>query len=131
MIVTSRRQTPGAKASFISRKSRAPYLGYAYEGLKHASRTYGFYKDIKPYLPETYLDKYTYKPHKRVAGYIGQKFWKKKRIPFYTSSYQQYQKSTKQFHRWSRFNKYICPNCKGRKQPAFNCCYRCFSRLYY
>ncbi len=80
MIVTGKAQTTRGKASFIQRGGRAPYLGYAYEGLKYSSKTYGFYQDIKPYLPETYLDKYRYKPHKRVAGYLGQAFHAKKKF---------------------------------------------------
>ncbi len=79
MIVTGKAQTAQGKAQFIKRAGRAPYLGYAYEGLKYASRTYGFYKDIKPYLPETYLDKFKYKPRKRVAGYVGQKLYESKK----------------------------------------------------
>ncbi len=85
MIVTGKTQTAQAKAQYIQRSGRAPYIGYAYEGLKYASRTYGFYQDIKPYLPETYLKKYSYKPRKRVAGYLGQKFHAKKKIFKFTS----------------------------------------------
>ncbi len=83
MIVTGKAQTAQGKAQFIKRAGRAPYLGYAYEGLKYASRTYGFYKDIKPYLPETYLDRYRYKPRKRVAGYLGQTIYKTKNGSYY------------------------------------------------
>ncbi len=81
MIVTASSQPHGAKATVIGQKSRYSYFGYPYEGFKYAARTYGFYQDIKPYLPETYLDKYRYKPHKRVSGYLGlsKGFLKKKR----------------------------------------------------
>ncbi len=117
-IYTTRRTSPGAKASFISRKSRAPYLGYAYEGLKHTSRAYGFYKDIKPYLPETYLDKYRYKPHKRVAGYLGQYAYGKKirRIPQGSkTSYQFNQESTKRVYCRSCRDQHLCANRKSRQ----------------
>ncbi len=78
MIVTSTRQTTKGKPGYLHKGGRAAYAGYAYEGLKVTSKALGFYQDIKPYLPETYLDKYRYKPGKRVAGYIGQKLHKSK-----------------------------------------------------
>ncbi len=78
MIVSSTTSTAKGKPGYLHKAGKAAYYGYAYEGFKYASRTYGFYQDIKPYLPETYIDKYRYKPHKRVAGYIGQALYKKK-----------------------------------------------------
>ncbi len=70
MIVTTGTQPGSAKATTISTRSRGiPFVGHAYEGFKYASRAFGFYQDIKPYLPETTLDRYRYKPHKRGYGY--------------------------------------------------------------
>ncbi len=77
MIKSIGSQPSGAKATVIN-QGKGTIFGSAYEGFKQASRTYGFYQDIKPYLPETYLDRYRYKPHKRISGYLGQTFHKKK-----------------------------------------------------
>ncbi len=68
-IVAGRIQSQSAKATIINSGKGAIYSS-AYTGFKHAARVYGFYRDIKPYLPETYIDKYRYKPHKRVAAQI-------------------------------------------------------------
>ncbi len=76
MIVTRFRQKVSPKATVIN-SGKGTVLGSAYTGFKHVASTYGFYQDIKPYLPETYLDKYRYKPRKRIAGYIGQTVYKK------------------------------------------------------
>ena len=65
-LVTSFSQPSGAKATVIN-SGKGTVIGSAYEGFKHAARAYGFYQDIKPYLPETYIDKYRYKPHKRIS----------------------------------------------------------------
>ncbi len=78
MIVTSTRQTTKGKPGYLHKAGRASYAGYAYEGLKYTSKAFGFYQDIQPYLPETYLDRYRYKPRKRVAGYLGQAVYKSK-----------------------------------------------------
>ncbi len=78
LIKTTSSQPSGAKATVIGSKTRFAFVPHAYEGFKTAGKAYGFYKDIKPYLPETYLDKYKYKPHKRISGYLGQKFHAKK-----------------------------------------------------
>ncbi len=68
MIVTSSPQPGSAKATVIN-SGKGAVFGTTYQGFKFAARTFGFYQDIKPYLPETYLDKYRYKPHKRIVGY--------------------------------------------------------------
>ncbi len=109
-IVTGSTQPKGAKASFISRKSRAPYIGYAYEGLKHASRTLGFYQDIEPYLPETTIDRYRYKPLKRTAGYLGKAIHKKK---FRTSSYSYFYKKYSHSSVWNNCGKYRNDSCES------------------
>ncbi len=68
-FVTVSSQPSSAKATIIN-SGKGAVFGTAYEGFKRASRVYGFYQDIKPYLPETYIDKYRYKPHKRIAGQL-------------------------------------------------------------
>ncbi len=65
MIVAQSKQPAGVKYSIIN-QGKAGFAGSAYTGFKHIAKAYGFYKDIEPYLPETYIDKYRYKPHKRV-----------------------------------------------------------------
>ncbi len=81
MIVASQRKSVSPKSYQINRGGKAAIFGPAYEGFKTVSKAYGFYKDIKPYLPENILGKYKYKTHKRVFGYASQKFHAKPRIP--------------------------------------------------
>ncbi len=109
MIVTGKTQTAQGKAQFIKRSGRAPYLGYAYEGLKHASRTYGFYQDIKPYLPETYIKKYTYKPRKRTAGYLGQTIHKSKT----STRYNKFRKTRSQRYGGGNYHQFCSTTGKG------------------
>ncbi len=79
MVVARGRQTSKAKTQPIgTRPSKAGYVPALYELAKTGLRGYGIYQDVKPYLPETYIDKYTYKPHKRIAGYAGQILWSKR-----------------------------------------------------
>ncbi len=88
LIKTTASQPSGAKATIIGSKTRFAFVPHAYEGFKAVSRAYGFYKDIKPYLPETTLDKYKYKPRKRIAGYLGQKLHAKPKV----RNYKKYKK---------------------------------------
>ncbi len=53
-------------------------FGVFYEAGKELLKAHGYYEDFKQYDPGYYAEKYTYKPHKRVAGYLGQAFYKKK-----------------------------------------------------
>ncbi len=81
MIVASKSQDTKPKVSPIGvRPSKAGYLPGAYEIGKTMAKGYGYYKDIEPYLPDRYIEKYTYKPHKRVTGYLGQTFHSKKTV---------------------------------------------------
>ncbi len=77
MIVTASSQPTSAKATVLN-SGKGTILGSAYQGFKIASKTFGFYQDIKPYLPDTAIDRYRYKPHKRITGYLGQAFHSKK-----------------------------------------------------
>ncbi len=80
MIVAGKSQSQKPKISPIgTRPSRAGYFPAIYEVGKIGLRSYGLYKDFERYLPDKYVDKYTYKPHKRVTGYawqISKKFQK-------------------------------------------------------
>ncbi len=82
MIVTSSRQTVSPKATVIN-SPRASIFSAAYSGFTKITTALGYYQDIKPYLPEYYLDKYRYKPRKRVAGYLGKAVWSKKNFRKY------------------------------------------------
>ncbi len=76
MIVTSKQQSVSPKATPIGKKSG--YYGSAYNVGKRLVGYAGYAKELDRYLPDKYISKYTYKPHKRTAGYLGQAFWKKK-----------------------------------------------------
>ncbi len=111
MIVAGKSQSQKPKISPIgTRPSKAGYVSGAYEVAKIGLKSYGYYQDVEPYLPDKYVDKYTYKPHKRITGYLGQAFHKKKTSN--ASSYQQYKKSDE--CRWRCF-KYAntSGDCKG------------------
>ncbi len=43
-------------------QGKGTYVGPIYEGFKQVARTYGFYKDIEPYLPEELIQKPFKKP---------------------------------------------------------------------
>ncbi len=110
MIVTKGTSASASpKLSTLSRGGKYGWTSTAYHGFKTVAKSYGFYKDIKPYLPEQY-DRYRYKPRKRLAGYAGQKLWSKK--PRYASGYKQYKKHS-EFECWH--NKYpnSVSNCES------------------
>ncbi len=87
MIVAGKSQSQKPKISPIGqRPSKAGYVPAVYEVGKTALKSYGYYEQVKPYLPDTYIDKYTYKPHKRISGYIGQKVYSKKPKSAFSSS---------------------------------------------
>ncbi len=70
MIVTGKSQNVKPKVGAIgTRPGRASYAPAIYEIGKNIVKSYGFYKDIEPYLPDKYVEKYVYKPHKRVYAY--------------------------------------------------------------
>ncbi len=66
-----------------TRPAKPSIIPAAYEVFKTGLRGVGYYKDIEPYLPDRYIKKYTYKPHKRVAGYLGQAVHPKKKYRTY------------------------------------------------
>ncbi len=52
--------------------------GLIYETVKYGLQELGYYNQIRQYDPGFYFDRYSYKPRKRIAGYVGQKLWSKK-----------------------------------------------------
>ncbi len=78
-IKSAANQPSGAKSTVIN-SGKGTVLGSTYQGFKHAAKAFGFYKDIEPYLPETSIKKYTYKPHKRTSGYLGKALWSTKKL---------------------------------------------------
>ncbi len=102
LIKTASQQPSGAKATIIN-SGKGTVISSAYQGFVQFSKAYGFYQDVKPYLPDTYLKKYTYKPHKRVAGYLGQAFHAKKR----SSSSGKYYKKLR-CGQWGNWNNNFC-----------------------
>ncbi len=93
MIVT-RRPSRQYKAKAYPIGSKPGFVGGYYEAGKRLAEAAGIYKDIRPYLPETYIDpvidKYSYKPRKRLSGYAGKALWSKKL--WSKTGYQQYKK---------------------------------------
>ncbi len=87
-------------------------LGSIYEFAKFTAKQFGIYQEIKQYDPGYYIEKYTYKPRKRIAGYLGQKLHEKKQKSFKSPSRRLYQK---QFHNcfWTNENFSRHDNCKG------------------
>ncbi len=109
MIIAGKSQSQKPKISPIgTRPSKAGYLSGAYEVGKIGLRTYGYYSDIEPYLPDKYVDKYTYKPNKRIAGYLGQTFHSKKN----TSNYK-FGKTRSQRYSSGNYNEFCSAFGKG------------------
>ncbi len=92
MIVAAKRQSVGTKVQTLSRGA-SPYSQYAsqiYRIPEAITRHYGQYDKYKKYLPTYYEEKYTYKPQKRIAGYLGQKIYEKK-SRFRSTTHRQYE----------------------------------------
>ncbi len=79
--------------------SKKPF-GTVYQAVKSGLQFYGYYDQIKQYDPGYYVEKYTYKPQKRLSGYLGQTIHKKK-----NASYGKYRKTYSEFCRFSKFYK--------------------------
>ncbi len=107
MIVSSKSQHISPKATPLGRT--AGHYGSAYTVGKRLVKYAGYAKKIEPYLPETYIDKYTYKPHKRVSGYLGQKFHAKEN----GSRYNKFGKTRREFNQQSHWNEYCSNHSKG------------------
>ncbi len=67
--------------------SKRPF-GHIYQFIKTGLQQTGYYDkyDLRrfdpDYLHQKYVGKYTYKPRKRVAGYLGKALWQKKNLPY-------------------------------------------------
>ncbi len=103
MIVTATKGNINPKVYPLKQGTKASYYGSIYEVGKYLLKGFGYYQDIEPYLPDRYIEKYTYKPHKRLAGEVGKKIHKKKR----TRKHHQF--TQKECH---RFSKYFNNSCK-------------------
>ncbi len=74
--------------------SKRPF-GTVYEAAKYGLKASGYYKqyNLERYDPDVlykkHVGKYTYKPRKRVAGYVGQKIHEKKSIKYSSRGFQQ------------------------------------------
>ncbi len=113
LIVSKGQQSGSPKVSSISRTPKRFWFGPAYEGFKQASRTYGFYKDIKSYLPETYLEKYKYKPGKRITGAL------QKTKGFLSAYNKQYKKRRRPYCEYGNWSSKSF-TCKSSKHTTFN-----------
>ncbi len=116
MIVARKRQSQKAKVSPIGvRPTKGGYLPAAYEVGKIALKSLGYYQDIEPYLPDKYIDKYTYKPHKRLAGYLGQTIQKKLQISKRNASGYKFSQKGYDSSGQCWNNSTIYRNCKGNR----------------
>ncbi len=80
MIVSQKAHSVGTKVQTLGKGTGGMYSQYAstiYRIPEAVARSYGQYEKYKKYIPSSYEKKYTYKPAKRVAGYLGQTFHKK------------------------------------------------------
>ncbi len=106
MIVASKSQSVGTKVQTLSRGA-SPYSQYAsqiYRIPEAITKYYGQYDKYKKYIPSHYEEKYSYKPVKRVAGYLGKKVYAKK---------SRFQSTSR------RFNE----KCQGNSTKHWNNCY--------
>jgi len=98
MIVSKGTQSASPKVQSISRpQGPKSWASAVYQGFKTTAQVFDVYQDIEPYLPDKYIKKYTYKPHKRVAGYLGQTLHAKEKKEFFSHCNQFNQKSSQFF----------------------------------
>ncbi len=102
----------GTKQRGPSLPSKRPF-GSIYQAGKKTLQFYGYYDKYKleRYDPEHYYDeyigKYTYKPRKRLAGYVGQKLHaKKSRSGTKNKVYQKSSKLDTGYWHWHKRAKY-------------------------
>ncbi len=116
VIKTASRQK---RPALPGKKPLGSIYNLAREGLKY----YGYYDkyNLRQYDPEVYIDKYTYKPQKRIIGYAGlsKGFLKTKRRTR-TSSYQFYKTSGK-YRRWHNWNKPDAISCESGNITFSDC----------
>ncbi len=118
MIVSSKGHSVGTKVQTLGRGSGGIYSQYAsqlYRVPEAIARTYGKWNEYKKYIPSYYEEKYTYKPRKRLAGYVGQKIYKKKNGS-YNKFYQKRRRSNCEYGNWSSKSF----TCKSSQHTTFN-----------
>ena len=123
VIVTATRRTK------VSLPSKRPFSS-VYELAKQASKTLGYYEDIKQYDPGYYFERYSYKPRKRLAGYAGQILHGKKKRKFSSVRGQFYQKPRDSFWWNNWYDKYKYRR-KGYKHAFVYKRLRRVERVYY
>ena len=127
MVIVTGYKQKGAKLP--SKRPFGAVYDIAREGLKY----YGYYDkyNLRQYDPQVYVDKYTYKPHKRVAGKLGQILYgtQKKQNRFRTSSRKLYEKRSKRYILDNIC--YLCQaNCNCKRLGSTNTKYRRRAKLY-
>ncbi len=84
-------------------------LGTVYEAGKYVLKTLGYYEEFKQYDPgyyyEQYIQKYTYKPRKRLTGYAlsTQGFLQTKKA-FKSRKYSQFNQECSKHCSWNNWN---------------------------
>jgi len=93
------------RVSIPGKKPFGTIYNLARRGIKYS----GYYDkyNLRQYDPQVYVDKYTYKPRKRIAGYLGQKLHGKKK-KFRSSRNSYFYKEPDQFCNWNFRNE--CPS---------------------
>ncbi len=84
-------------------------LASVYEVVKSGLKSYGYYEQFKQYDPGYYVEKYTYKPQKRLSGYLGQTIHKSKT----STSYNKFRKTHSGFSRDTKCHKHGFFNSKS------------------
>ncbi len=130
MIVASKGHSVGTKVQTLGRGTGGLFTQYAstiYRIPEAVARSYGKYEEYKKYIPSSYEEKYIYKPHKRIAGYLGQAFHSKQSTStpssgFYKERYSQRSKYRNNYRRNS--------NGKRNRRSNERCCKLCSKKLY-
>ncbi len=130
MIVSAKGESVGAKVQTLGRGSGGIYSQYAsqlYRVPEAVARSYGKYEEYKKYIPSSYEEKYTYKPHKRIAGYLGQALHSKQST--ITSSSGFYKERNPQRSKY-RYNDSRDSSGKRNRRSNERCCKLCSKKLY-
>jgi len=79
--------------------SKRPF-GSVYHIVREGLKTHGFYQEynLQQYDPQVYVDKYTYKPHKRIAGYAGKTLHESKTPAGYSKFGKTYSRRRSQYY---------------------------------
>ncbi len=131
MIVASKGHSVGTKVQTLGRGTGGLYTQYAstiYRIPEAVARSYGKYEEYKKYIPSSYEEKYIYKPHKRVAGYLGQALHTKSTSSFASSSgfYKERNPQRSKYRNDYRRDS----NGKRNRRTDQRCCQLCAKKLY-